>query len=177
MTTLTQENELLIQSYSTVAFLTELKNLDFLKSDYYKNANFQDKFVKEVITRVGIDNQGSMLMVLYTMLVIPNERIKHRFPDEFDNLNKVVHTIKNDTKTQSNYKKDLVSINYIQHIRNSVAHANLSFVSDTEVVFFDGNESGDNCTITIPLAEFGVFLTALQKVFFKYVETLQLNNN
>ena len=171
--TLTQENELLIQSYSTVAFLLELKNLDFLSSDYYKNANFQDKSAQEVITRVGIDNQGSMLMVLYTMLVIPNERIKHRFPDEFDNLNNVVHTIKNDTKTQSNYKKDSVNIDYIQHIRNSVAHANLSFVPNTEVIFFDGNKSGDNCTITIPLSEFGIFLTALQNIFLKYIETLQ----
>lgn len=92
--TITQEDNLLIQSYITVSFLLELKNLDFLNSDYYKNAEFQDKYVQESITTIGIDNQGSMLMALYAMLVIPKEKIKSRFESEFDKLNEVVNTIK-----------------------------------------------------------------------------------
>ena len=42
----TQEDNLLIQSYFTTAFLVELKNNDFLNSDYFKNMPFKDKFVK-----------------------------------------------------------------------------------------------------------------------------------
>lgn len=174
MTTLTQENNLIIQSYMTVSFLLELKNLNFLKSDYYKHAEFQDKFIKKSLHDIGLDNQGSMLMTLYAMLVIPKQLIEHQFPDEFNNLNGVVDKIKSDA--QSTYKKDSVSIDYIRHIRNAVAHAKVSFVPKTEVIFLDENNRGEQCTITIPLAKFGIFVTALQKVFFKYIDTLQLQH-
>lgn len=175
MTTLTQENNLIIQSYMTVSFLLELKNLDFLNSNYYEHANFQDKFIKESLHEIKIDNQGFMLMALYAMLVIPKQLIEHQFPDEFNNLNVVVDTIKSDA--QSTYKKDSVNIDYIRRIRNAVAHAKVSFVPKTEVVFLDENNKGEQCTITIPLAKFDIFATALQKVFFKYIETLQLQHS
>ena len=63
-------NNLLIQSYFTTALLVELRNAKFLDSDYYKNARFEDKFVHENLPKVGIDNQGTLLMVLYTLLVV-----------------------------------------------------------------------------------------------------------
>lgn len=172
---LTQEDNLLIQSYMTVTFLLELKNLDFLNSSYYKEAEFQDKYVKENLPTIGIDNQGSLLMVLYAMLVIPNESIKNRFTDEFNKLNKVVHNIKNDAKTESNYKNESEAIDYIKHIRNSVAHANVSFTPNAEVIFSDSRynfktKENENCTIAIPLADIGIFMSALQSLFFKYIE-------
>ncbi|SNT69542.1 HEPN family nuclease [Psychrobacter sp. LV10R520-6] len=180
--TITQEDNLLIQSYITVSFLLELKNLDFLNSDYYKNAEFQDKYVQESITTIGIDNQGSMLMALYAMLVIPKEKIKSRFESEFDKLNEVVNTIKNDAKTESDYTTDSEGIDYVSHIRNAVAHAKVSFIFNTEVAFSDTRHNNktkkdENCTITIPLADFGMFMNALQKLFFKYVEDYWLNRN
>ena len=171
----TQEDNLLIQSYFTTSFLFELKNLNFLSSDYYKNVEFQDKYVQENLPTIGIDNQGTMLMVLYTMLVIPKQLIEHKFPDEFNNLNQVIDTVKSDAN--STYSQDSEQINYIRHIRNSVAHARVSFVPNTEVVFSDENNRGDNCTIIIPLEKFGIFLTELQKVFFKYIENLKLIQN
>ena len=175
MTTLTQNDNLLIQSYFTVSFLMELKGLDFLNSDYYKSAEFEDKYIQNNMHTIGIDNQGSMLMALYAMLVVPKQLIEHQFPNEFNDLNKVIDTIKSDAK--STYKKDLVSTDYVRHIRNAVAHAKVSFVPNTEVVFLDENNKGEQCTITIPLAKFGIFATALQKVFFKYIETLQLQHS
>ncbi len=83
----TAEDNLLIQSYFTTAFLLELKNKDFLNSDYYKNASFEDKFVKESLPKVGIDNQGTLLMMLYTMLVVPKQLLEKDFPVEFEALN------------------------------------------------------------------------------------------
>lgn len=65
-------DNLLIQSYFTTALLTELKNAKFLESDYYKDANFEDKFVHENLPSVGIDNRGSLLIFLYTLLIVPN---------------------------------------------------------------------------------------------------------
>ena len=158
----------------TVSFLFELRNLDFLNSSYYEQANFQDPYVKENLPEIGIDNQGSMLIALYALLVIPNEHIKNRFPDEFNKLNNVIHEIKNDEKTESNYNDESEVIDYIRHIRNSVAHAKVSFVPNTEVVFSDirkHKKKDESCTITIPLAKIGIFMSALQKLFFKYIET------
>ena len=57
----TQEENLLIQSYMNVSFITELTNLNFLKSDWYLNANFQDKYVHKHFPSIGIDNQGMIL--------------------------------------------------------------------------------------------------------------------
>ena len=168
---LTQEDNLLIQSYFTTAFLTELKNSDFLNSDCYKNLQFQDEFVKENLPNVGIDNQGSLLIFLYTLLVIPKQLLENRFPDEFKELNVKLDTIKE--SANSTYRKDSNGIDYIRHIRNSVAHARVSFDSNISVTFTDENNIGEICTIVILLPKFGQFLAALQKVFMTYIEEIK----
>jgi hypothetical protein len=159
---------LLIQSYFTTSFLLELKNLDFLNSDYYKSVEFEDKFVQEHLPSVGIDNQGAMLMVLYAMLVVPKQLIQTDFPEEFENLNQVVEELK--LYSRSTYRQDSERIDYVRHIRNAVAHARVLFNPNIKVTFTDENNRGERCVITIQLADFGRFLTELQKVFFKYIE-------
>jgi len=79
----TQEDNLLIQIYFTIAFLLELKNNDFLNSEYYKNVRFEDNFVKENLPKVGIDNQGALLICLYSMLVVPKQLLEQKFPNEW----------------------------------------------------------------------------------------------
>ena len=167
-----QNDNLLIQSYFTTAFLLELKNNDFFNSDYYKNVEFEDKFVKENLPIVGIDNQGALLMTLYTMLVIPKQLLENEFPNEFENLNETIEMI--NSKSESNYRKDSEKIDYIRHIRNSVAHARVEFEPNISVTFTDKNNNHEICTITIPLSKIGIFLTALQQVFMKYIEKLKL---
>lgn len=166
-----QKDNILIQMYFTTAFLAELNNINFLKSDYYKNLVFQDKYVKENLPSVGIDNQGSLLMFLYTMLVVPKQLLENEFPSEFYELNNVIEKIK--SKAESNYKKDGVAIDYIRHIRNSVAHARVDFEPMKTVTFTDMNTNGEVCVITIPLSSIGLFLTSLQKVFMTYIEKLK----
>ncbi len=168
----TQEDNLLIQSYFTTAFLVELKNIDFLNSDYYKNASFEDKFIKENLPKIGIDNQGTMLMVLYTMLVVPRQLLEKDFPAEFNALNGKVDELK--SEATSTYRKDSDGIDYIRHIRNAVAHARVDFIPNTSVKFTDENNRGEKCEITIPLQKTGLFLTDLQNVFMKYIETLKV---
>lgn len=106
----TQEDNLLIQSYFITAFLVELENQDFLNSDYYKNVSFEDKFVKENLLEVGIDNQGTLLVMLYTMLVIPKQLLEKDFPTEFKALNEKISELK--SKAVSTYQKDSESIDY-----------------------------------------------------------------
>ncbi len=167
----TQEDNLLIQSYFTTAFLVELKNNNFLQSDYYKHLRFEDQFVKDNLPSIGIDNQGTLLMTFYTMLVIPKQLLSDNFPTEFQELNKKASSLKQ--KVESNYKSDSVEIDFIRHIRNAVAHARVSFVPNESVTFIDENNSGEKCTITFPLVNIGLFLTELQKVFMKYIERLK----
>jgi hypothetical protein len=171
-TELTQEGNLLIQTYFTTAFLRELANDDFLNSDYYKNMNFQDKYIKDELPSIGIENQGSLLIFLYTMLVIPKELLTNLFNDDFNKLNEMIEDIK--SEAISNYNSDEHSIDYIRHIRNSIAHARVEFISNKSVIFKDNNNTYE-CTIEIPLSKIGLFLTELQKIFFKYIQQLQQN--
>ena len=166
-----QEDNWLIQSYFTAAFLVELKNNDFLNSNYFKKVPFEDKYVKETLPKVGIDNQGTFLIMLYTMLVVPRQLLEKDFPTEFEALNGIVDKLK--SNAVSTYKKDSVKIDFIRHIRNAVAHARVEFNPNVSVKFSDENNGGEKCEITIPLQNIGFFLTELQKVFMKYIETLK----
>lgn len=166
-----QEDNLLIQSYFTISLLGELNNLNFLESDYYRNANFKDKFVKENLPSVGIDNQGTLLNFLFTMLVIPKQILENKYPNEFIKLNKTIDLIK--LKASSDYKFDVNGIDYVGHIRNSVAHSRVNFSPNKTVTFSDKNKSGNECKITIPLDKIGIFLTQLQKLFFSHIQNLK----
>ncbi len=168
----TQEDNLLIQSYFTTAFLVELKNNEFLNSDYFRNIPFEDKFVKTSLPTVGIDNQGTLLMMLYTMLVIPKQLLEKNFPVEFESLNSIVDKLK--SSAVSTYRKDSVKIDFIRHIRNAVAHARVEFNPNVSVKFNDENNGGEKCEITIPLPNIGLFLTELKKIFMKYIETVKV---
>lgn len=167
-----QYDNLLIQSYLTTAFLSELHNLDFLKSEYYKEVEFQDKYVQEYLPSIGISNHGAMLMILYALLVIPRELISSKYQTEFNDLNKFVDSIK--STANSTYKNDSNNIDYILHIRNAVAHANVSFNSTKEVAFFDKNRNGSACTIVIPLSKMGLFINELRKIFVNHIEKLKV---
>jgi hypothetical protein len=168
----TQEDNLLIQIYLTTAFLVELKNNDFLNSDYFKNVPFEDKFVKTSLPTVGIDNQGALLMMLYSMLVVPKQLLEKDFPVEFEALNEIVNKLK--SNAVSTYSKDSVKIDFIRHIRNAVAHARVEFNPNISVKFIDENNGGEKCEITIPLPNIGLFLSELQKVFMKYIDNLKI---
>jgi len=170
-----QNDNLLIQSYFTTAFLAELNNDDFLKSEYFKSVIFEDNFVKQNMPKVGIDNQGTLLIFLYTMLVVPRQLLGQKFPNDFEKLNDTVDQIKSDAK--STYAKDSIKIDYIRHIRNAVAHARVAFIPGESVTFTDENRAGDICAITIPLKKAGLFITELQKVFMKYIEFLKTKYN
>lgn len=169
---LTPEEDLLIQSYITTAFLVELKNNDFLNSDYYKKMQFEDKFIKDNLNRIKIDNHGTLVIMMYTMLVIPKELIFRDFSTEVSELNKIVHKLKSESK--SSYSYDSKGIDYVKHIRNAVAHARVDFKLENSVTFTDTDEKKkQECTITIPLDKFGDFLTGLQSIFAKYVESIK----
>jgi hypothetical protein len=166
-----QDDNLLIQSYFTTALLVELKNNDFLNSESYKSLKFNDNYVKENLPLIGIDNQGTFLMIFYTMLVIPKQHISENFPNEFNELNRKAGSLI--LASESSYETDKNEIDYIRHIRNAVAHARVLFIPGQSVTFIDENSKGERCTITFPLCNIHIFLTCLQSVFMKYIEKLK----
>jgi len=171
----TKEDDILIQSYFTIAFLLELVNNNFLESDCYKKMQFQDNFIKENLPSIGIDNRGCLIVALYTMLIIPKEFLFDKYPTEVEKLNDTIENIK--SEANSSYQYDQEKIDYIRHIRNAIAHLRVEFV-DKAVKFTDENKKmTQKCTITIPLMNVGTFLTELQKIFMKHIETLKVKMN
>lgn len=79
----TPEENLIIQVYFTFYFLYELDRNEFLNSNFYKNMQFNDKFIKESLPQIGIMNQGTLVQTLYSMLVLPKELISNQFKTNF----------------------------------------------------------------------------------------------
>jgi hypothetical protein len=163
----------LLLGYMTIEFLIELQRLNFLESDYYKNLKFSDKYVHEHLPAYRLDNQGSLLITLYALLVIPKHHLENKYPAEFSEVNKYIDSIK--TKATSNYKSDKNGINYLRHIRNAVSHPNVDFVSRETITFTDKNDQkGEVCVIVLPAIRMGNVLTALQqKIFGKLIDDLK----
>jgi len=176
---LSQADNLIIQSYTTTAFLADLENIKFVETECFKNLQI-DPNIKELLPQIHIGNCGNLLLTLYSMLIIPKELIEKSFPTEFASLNGIVKSIQ--SKESSNYDSDTKNrtIDYIRHIRNSVAHANVEFTDDS-VIFLDinkrkskkGKEIIEKCSITIPLSEIGKLLEDLKKIFLLFIESVR----
>lgn len=170
---LTQDENLILQSYLNCLLITSLKNNNFFDSEYFKNLNLGNESIKQSLKHIGIDNQGMMLTFLYSMLVLPSEKILEDYSDEFEKIKKFIDTKKDDA-TNSNYKKDSNGIDYIRHIRNAVAHGRVKFQPNLYVEFHDENKyTGETCYIRIPLKNFGSILEEIKNIFEKYIYDIQ----
>jgi len=166
---LTQEDNLLLQSLYSTMLLAELSKSDFLKSDFFERMAFTYPAMKGELRKVGVDNQGCALMSLYAMLVIPRERFKDQFPDEYRAVEDFlqVHAV----NTVTTYKKDSPKINFLRHVRNAVAHARISFRPSEAICFSDEKMgTGEKFSTDLPLAQFGVFLNELLQVHVAFVK-------
>ena len=137
---------------------------------------FGSPWIKDEISNIGIDNQGLLLMTLYSMLVIPKELIQNEFKSEYAEINNYLSTIARDT--HSDYGSDKPVVNYLNHIRNSVAHSRVSFNPSGSVTFSDERKNFktkklEKFSTVIPLEKFGEFLMQLQTIHLAYIEKLQ----
>ena len=174
-TVLTQEQNLLFQSYFTVSLLVELKNNSLLDSAYYEGITFGAPWIKEELRSIGIDNQGCAMMALYAMLVLPREIIQQAYSSEYDDINNFLQSIMQNTTTK--YRSDSSGINFLRHIRNAVAHARVEFSPNDVVTFFDENSrTNENFSSELPLTQLGEFIHRLQMVHIAYIQDLQQQN-
>src|ERR1039458_1999448 len=144
--TLSQEHNLVFQSLYTVMLLLDLsqKKNGFFDSEFFKTMAFTFPQMKEELKGIGIDNQGCALMCLYAMLVIPKELFWDQFPQERDRIEAFLRT--SAIKTNTTYKKDSPNINFLRHVRNSVAHARVSFRPSEVICFLDEDSRTDRKT-------------------------------
>jgi hypothetical protein len=175
----TQEDNLILQSYYTVLLLKELGEASFEGSGLFDSLNLPNP-IKQSFKEIGIQNQGSAMMVLYALLVVPKEIISDNYREEYKAINRFLR--KEITLHQTTYKKEdasnLNSIDFIRHARNSVAHAKISFTPNEFITFSDinkrkkkgGVEDIEEISFSLPLGKFGCFLNSLQEVHFKYIQ-------
>jgi hypothetical protein len=179
-----QDENLVFQSFYTSMFLLELDKNKFIYSDYYKMMEFSYPRVKEELSKSSIGNQGTILMVLYSLLVVPRELLENKYRNEFLAVDKGIAELINSDETLSTYKGEgeLSSIRYSKHIRNAVSHASVNFHVDTEtvenrmVIFSDKNQKNEECTITIPLARIIDLVFLLLDIHKKYLEDIHRQN-
>lgn len=184
---LSNDENLILQSYLNCRLITSLKKSNFFDSNYFKYLDFGDKGMKESLYGIGIDNKGMVLTFLYSMLVMPYERIfnnkeiNNLYKDEFKKLNEEIDKIV--YEKESNYKEDELIINYVYHIRNAISHGRVNFENEC-VIFNDSKEvkikkSKKNkkkkfkCFIKFKLENFSEIFNPLQDFFNKYIEDIK----
>ena len=168
-----QEQNLVVQTYISCCLALELKKNAFLTSDYFEKLPFGAPWVKEALRTVGVDNQGSLLMALYAMLVVPKELVGNTYASDYSSINDWIASKALNTNTT--YTKDIGGVDYIRHLRNYVAHASVEFEPQSVVRFRDRNlRAGkiEEFSTELPLRNAGDLLNKLQKVHIKYIETL-----
>jgi len=160
---ITQEENIILQSYMTVSLLAELGNHNFFSSDYFKKMEFGNSTIKQFLQISGTDNQGSVIMSLYAMLVIPYELIRKNYPNEFSSMNDF---LKNKVEiVNTTYHSNPLASDLMYHLRNSVAHCRVSFTEEKSVVFTDSNRNNTKeFTGKLPLTELSQFIHKLQLV-------------
>jgi hypothetical protein len=169
---ITQEQDLLFQSYFTVTLLAELTNNKFIESSYFNEMPFGATWIKNELRKIGVDNQGCALMALYAMLVIPKEIIQQTYSSDYEKIDDFLKTRTQNTVTT--YSTDASSIKYLRHIRNAVAHARVEFRPNDAVIFKDVNSrSKETFSAELPLKFLGELIHQLQMVHIAYIRDLQ----
>lgn len=135
MSTISQEESLLLQCLATTSLLGELSNANFLESDYYKQLSFSNKNIKNILTQFGLRNPATMQMMLYALLTVPRETLPRTaysvLETYVERINPLVSTLI-ETETISTYDNEdsCEKIDYFRHIRNAVAHSKCNYFSD-----------------------------------------------
>jgi hypothetical protein len=111
---ITRQEDLILQSYFTVSLLVELGKNQFFSSDYFKSMSLGSPDIKKFLEKNGVDNQGSAIMSLYAMLVVPCELIKDNYEDEFSEMNVFFGT--KDKNACTTYKDKVADSDFMYHL-------------------------------------------------------------
>ena len=167
------DENLIIQQLISISFISELCKSDFLNSEFYKNMKFENDSIKDLIYTIKIDNQGMLLIFLYSLVLIPKEKIYKDYKEDYEIVNKYINKIKLSGYSTYTYN-NTSDIQYIRHIRNAIGHGKVEFTEGKSVKFSDYDKNtGAKFSVEIALRDIGELLNKLQKILYKYIEDLK----
>lgn len=176
MEKISEKESLLLQCLAITCFLAELSNNDFLGSDYFNNLTFANEACKEILIKSGLGNPATMQMMLYALLVVPKEILSGTEYIEFEDHSKKINPlmaslVEEETFSTYDNENSKEKINYIRHIRNSLAHSKCKFTVENYknyVFFTDSGKNSKQCSIKIECYKVGKVLMELQKLIMEY---------
>jgi len=159
-----------------VSLLAELGNNQFFSSDYFKSMSFGSPDIKKFLEKNGVDNQGSAIMSLYAMLVVPYELIRDNYADEFSEMNAFL--AQKTINARTTYKDKVAESDFMCHIRNAIAHYSVSFKEGDSMVFTDSNgakneEKKKDFYGELLLVDINAFFERLQLLHLKVIRDIQ----
>lgn len=170
-----QELFILQTSFLTTLLLIQINNQgkDFFNMDIFNGIKFtddksSDRVLHEYMKRFGTINQGSLIMILYCLFVMPKETFFCKYKNEFKELNKFI-----DTRVEiklNNYKKDSNGVDYVRHIRNAISHVSVRYtINGEEIIISDENTyTGERCEFSISKDKLSDIIDyTMKKIFMK----------
>jgi hypothetical protein len=169
---ISQETNLILQSYFVIALLNALsQDKRLTNSEFYGTLDLSPP-IRSGIDQVGVDNQGCALIALYAMLVIPKHFLENKYKVEYEAMNTWLDSVLLDIQSTYTYKES--PRDYLRHIRNSVAHARVSFEPNSTITFEDQNKSGSSSfRAKLPLVSLGSLLNNLQTIHIRYAQEMR----
>lgn len=180
----TKEESLLWQTLATVSLLSGLQNQDFLNSVYFEKMELSNMTFKEVLKKSTIGNPAALQMVLYALLVVPQEVLsKGKFSNLYIKMlksNKLIDGLVEEA--HSSYKSDKESINYVKHIRNAIAHSKCRYLTKNGksfVAFTDKNINNrkEKCRILMETSNVGLVCDTLHNLILDFLIKTLIQNN
>jgi len=137
------------------------KNPDMKISDF-----FSDFLLSQGLENLNIyhtKNQGTIILLLYGLLVIPKE-IWERDDTNF------LFTTKNKFNVILS-PNNLDTLNFLRLLRNSIAHANFSIDTSTaELTFWNINRNNKTFEVKISYGDLGEFISEIGKYYLNEVK-------
>jgi len=172
---LDDKDNLVVQSIAIGSLLLELKNKNFIESDYFlKNYNFG---FKDILRKMTLDSQGVVIVLMYIFFVIPKEVYANKVLN--DEINKFIENKIND-KIYVLDIDDYADNDYIKHIRNAIAHLHFVFEPERTLSLWDTmqdkNKKIYKFKLNMPLQEIHILFDEIYKLLINYYNNRQENN-
>lgn len=164
---LSQDENLILQELISVSFILELHKNNLLESEFYKKMHFDNPSISVLMENIKIDNQGMLLMFLYSLLLTPKEKIYKDYKNDYDLLDKKI----NDYIILLESTYDESETKYIKHIRNAIGHGRVEFTNNS-IKFYDFYRN-KKFLVEVRLDKIGHILNELQKILYKYIDDLK----
>lgn len=167
---------IICQSLATTSLIAELYNSNFFDSEFYKEMPLANEY-KEIIRISGIGNPSMLQMMLYSLLVIPKEKLKLIADNALDNINDEIEKLVENENNLSTYKSDKKKVDYLRHIRNAVSHSNTKYFINNQicyVTFYDkDNRTNEKCSFNMKTENVGKLLEILQMLLKKEINNFK----